>query len=82
MVGAQHQLMEALVMIFEALRRLELKFAVCRFGRKAVPPRMLKMMDDPFTFDIGELILEALTFDEVRVHARPCSCALSVPRAT
>jgi hypothetical protein len=73
MIGAQHQLIEALVMAMEALRRLELKFAVCRFGRRTTEPKFLKEMDSPFTYDMGELILEALTFDEVPDRLRRAS---------
>ncbi len=54
----------------EALRRLELSFAVCRFGRKTSEPKFLKDLETPFSYEIGELILEALTFDEVRPPLR------------
>jgi hypothetical protein len=54
------------VTLMEALRRVELRFAVCRFGRKVAPPVFLKDLHTPFTYTIGELILESLTFNEVQ----------------
>ena len=54
---------EALVVIMELLRKLEIKFAVGRFGAR-INQKILKNLDDLFTNQDGQYVLEALTFDE------------------
>ncbi|CAF5062517.1 unnamed protein product, partial [Rotaria sp. Silwood1] len=52
-----------LVVIMEVLRKLEAKFAVARFGGRT-NQKILKNLNDHFTYGDGEFVLEALTFDE------------------
>ncbi|CAF3120536.1 unnamed protein product [Rotaria sp. Silwood2] len=54
---------ESLVVLMELLRKLESKFAVARFGGRT-NQKILKNLDDFFTNQDGQYILEALTFDE------------------
>ncbi|CAF1183152.1 unnamed protein product, partial [Rotaria sordida] len=54
---------ESLVVLMEFLRKLESKFAVARFGGRT-NQKILKNMDDLFTNQDGQYVLEALTFDE------------------
>ncbi|CAF4820506.1 unnamed protein product, partial [Rotaria sp. Silwood1] len=54
---------EALVIIMELLRKLERKFAVARFGTRT-NQKILKNLNDLFTNQDGQYVLEALTFDE------------------
>ena len=54
---------EALVIIMELLRKLETRFAVARFGTRT-NQKILKKLDDLFTNQDGQYVLEALTFDE------------------
>ena len=63
MITKEIQLMEALVLVMEALKRQEQPFAVARFGNRR-SQQMLKLMDEPFTPLIGQKILESFSFDE------------------
>ncbi|CAF2481316.1 unnamed protein product [Rotaria sp. Silwood2] len=54
---------ESLVVLMELLRKLENKFAVARFGGRT-NQKILKNLNDMFTNQDGQYILEALTFDE------------------
>ncbi|CAF3213457.1 unnamed protein product [Rotaria socialis] len=59
----RHAIYESLVVLMELLRRLESKFAVARFGGRT-NQKILKNLDDLFTIQDGQYVLEALTFDE------------------
>ncbi|CAF3456667.1 unnamed protein product [Rotaria socialis] len=59
----RNSIYEALVIIMELLRKLESKFAVARFGTRT-NQKILKNLDDLFTNQDGQYVLEALTFDE------------------
>ncbi len=48
----------------EALRRLELRFAIARFGKHSDGVRLLKNMSDTMSFTRGQFVLEAFTFHE------------------
>ena len=63
MITKEHQMKEALVLVMEMLHRLEFHFAVALFG-DSTSQRMLKLIKDPFTVDIGQQIIDAFTFDE------------------
>jgi hypothetical protein len=62
---------QALVLLAEVLRRLEVKFAVVRFGR-AHGQVVLKALHDPFSAQALQLALEAMTFDEGTYPASAC----------
>jgi hypothetical protein len=62
---------QALVLLAEVLRRLEVKFAVVRFGR-AHGQKVLKGLGDPFSAQAMQLALEAMTFDEGTYPASAC----------
>ncbi|CAF5224704.1 unnamed protein product, partial [Rotaria magnacalcarata] len=47
----------------ELLRKLESKFAGARFGTRT-NQKILKNLDDLFTNQDGQYVLEALTFDD------------------
>jgi hypothetical protein len=65
MSAYEHHLMESLVMLMESLRRLECSFAVARFGAKSgLKTGLLKKFDTPFTYLLGERIIESFSFDE------------------
>ncbi|CAF1685469.1 unnamed protein product, partial [Rotaria magnacalcarata] len=59
----RNSIYEALVIIMELLRKLESKFAVARFGART-NQKISKNLDDLFTNQDGQYVLEALTFDE------------------
>ena len=62
---------QAMVLVAEVLRRLEVKFAIVRFGR-AHGQLVLKGLDDPFSAQTMQLALEALTCDEGTYPASAC----------
>lgn len=62
---------QALVLLAEVLRRLEVRFAVVRFGR-AHGQVVLKGLDEPFSAQGMQLALEALTWDEGTYPASAC----------
>jgi hypothetical protein len=62
---------QAMVVVAEVLRRLEVKFAIVRFGR-AHGQLVLKGLDDPFSAQTMQLALEALTCDEGTYPASAC----------
>ena len=67
--GSMHskktQTAEALVLAIESLRRLECRFSVWRFGNKGPFGRVaLKTFEEPFTYAIGQRILEGFTYNE------------------
>ena len=65
-----NQMYETVVLLMESLRRLECRFSVYRFGNKAkgtstkAPQICMKGPEDPFTPEVGQRVLELLTFDE------------------
>ena len=63
MITKETQMIEALVLVMETLRRLEQPFAVARFGDRN-SQQMLKMMNEPFTQLVGQRILESFSFDQ------------------
>ncbi|CAF1506682.1 unnamed protein product, partial [Rotaria sordida] len=54
---------EILVILMEVLRKMEFKFAVTCFGGQK-NQLILKNMDQLFTYDDGQFVLEAITLDE------------------
>lgn len=62
---------QALVLLAEVLRRLEVSFAVVRFGR-AHGQVVLKGLNEPFSAQAMQLALEALTWDEGTYPASAC----------
>lgn len=54
---------EALCVIVETMRRLECRFAVGALG-DANRSRVLKSLDEPFSYRVGERILTGLTYNE------------------
>jgi hypothetical protein len=62
---------QALVLLGEVLRHLELKFALVRFGR-AHGQVVLKQLQQPFSAQVMQLALEALTWDEGTYPASAC----------
>lgn len=61
----QRQVAETLAVVIEVLRKLEIKFAVARFGNgTAQSQRVLKAFGEPFSYLVGESILERLTYNE------------------
>jgi hypothetical protein len=54
---------EALCVIVETMRRLECRFAVGALG-DANRSRVLKSLDEPFSYRVGERILMGLTYNE------------------
>lgn len=62
---------QALVLLAEVLRRLEMRFAVVRFGR-AHGQVVLKGLQEPFSAQALQLALEAMTFDEGTYPASAC----------
>jgi uncharacterized protein YegL len=63
MTTVQDGCAEALCVLVEALRRLECKFAIGALG-DANRSRVLKPLDEPFSFRVGERILAGLTYNE------------------
>lgn len=59
----KNQTAEALVVLIEVLRKLECRFAVVRFGNRS-NQRLLKGLKQPFTFQLGQQILESFSYDE------------------
>ena len=66
----QHELMEALVLCMESLRKLEVAFSVACFSTKA-RTRILKEFDQPMTVKRGEQILASFSFNH---GTFPASC--------
>ena len=54
---------EAMVVLTEVMRRLEMPFAIAALGDKS-RARVLKRLDQPFTLEAGERILAGLTYTE------------------
>jgi hypothetical protein len=71
MVRLVDETKHAMVLVAEVLRRLEVKFAIVRFGR-AHGQLVLKGLDDPFSAQTMQLALEALTCDEGTYPASAC----------
>lgn len=63
MTSKEMQTMEALVLAMEALKRLEFPFAVARFGDRH-SQQMLKNMDETYTREVGQKILDSFSFDQ------------------
>lgn len=59
----QYALKESLVLLFEVLRKVEMRFAVALFGSRD-KTRIVKRLEDSFSSELGEKILESLTFDQ------------------
>jgi len=64
-------LFETLAIVMESMRRVELRFAVARFGKKQDGVRFLKSMDEPMSYERGQYVLEAFTFNE---GTNPATC--------
>ena len=63
MSAHRNAIYESVVVLMEALRKLESKFAVARFGGQK-NQKILKNLHELFTVKDGEYVLQALTFDE------------------
>jgi hypothetical protein len=63
MANKKNYVAEALVVLMEVLCKMECRFSVVRFGNKASQIQ-LKKLEDPFTYQLGEYILESLSYDE------------------
>ena len=59
----KNQLAEASVMLVELFRRLEMPFAVATLG-DALRARILKRLDEPFSYKVGERVLAGMTYNE------------------
>ena len=59
----KNQLAEASVMLVELFRRLEMSFAVATLG-DALRARVLKRLNEPFTYKVGERVLAGMTYNE------------------
>ena len=70
MLLQRHEVMEALTLCMESLRKLELRFAVARFSTTA-KTRVLKEFDQPMTYARGEQILASFSF-EGGTHLSAC----------
>jgi hypothetical protein len=71
MVRLVDETKQAMVLVAEVLRRLEVRFAIVRFGR-AHGQVILKRLDQPFSAQTMQLALESLTFDEGTYPASAC----------
>jgi len=63
MSSKRDQAAEALVVLIEVLRKLECRFCIVRFGSRR-NQRLLKDFNEPFSYELGEKILESFTYDE------------------
>eukprot|EP00931_Biecheleriopsis_adriatica_P036853 TRINITY_DN21179_c0_g2_i1.p1 TRINITY_DN21179_c0_g2~~TRINITY_DN21179_c0_g2_i1.p1 ORF type:complete len:1354 (+),score=298.99 TRINITY_DN21179_c0_g2_i1:180-4241(+) len=63
MSQVQNQCAEALTFAIEALRKLEHRFAIARFGGHK-SQKILKAFDEQFNNMVGERILESFSYDE------------------
>jgi hypothetical protein len=70
-----NSIFETLVVIIEILRRLECKFAIARFGNPKDKKALLKEIDVPMSFSLGQKIFESFTFDQ---GTRPASCLKNI----
>jgi hypothetical protein len=59
----RHAIYECLVMIMEVFRKMEFKFSIARFGGLQ-SQIILKKLNEQFTNDHGQIILEAITLNE------------------
>jgi uncharacterized protein YegL len=64
---------EALVILVETLRRLECHFAVATAGESV---RLVKRMDESFSFAVGERILASFTYNE-GTHLGSCAQSIA-----
>lgn len=71
MVRLVDETKQAMVLVAEVLRRLEVKFALVRFGR-AHGQVILKGLHQPFSAQVMQLDLESLTLDEGTYPASAC----------
>jgi hypothetical protein len=72
MRSKRREVLQAVTLIMEVLRRLECPFAVVRFGMKG-KQRTLKRMQDHFSSKRGQAIFDGYTCDEGTYPASACA---------
>lgn len=68
-----HETRQAVVLLCEVLRRMEVRFGVVRFGNCSSKGQVvLKGLEEEWSAERGQMILEALTFDQGTYPVRGC----------